>query len=333
MRKLMWAWTLVILSAMVGLGNGAGAEKSATPTKEEVSTSVSKPSFKDAYRGVKNSVVTIKVVKQSGEVVGTGVIVDERGYIVTNRHVVNEATKVTVKFLDKTEYTAKINMMDAAHDLAVLKISGDKAFKAVRFGPTSNLEVGDDIFVVGAPYGFNDTMNKGMVSNLGRSITMPDGVEIGNLIQHDAPIDPGNSGGPVFNLAGELIGINVALHQKSRAISFALNGEDVQKVLTKQLSAVKLSGLNHGLTTKVELAETEGQKVYILDVEERSLAAEAGLKYGDQLVKVGSYDVCNKFDVERAFWDASGTVTVTVIRKGETVTVKMDCSTQSARNR
>jgi S1-C subfamily serine protease len=146
---------------------------------------------RDAVRKTRDSVVTVKVVKKSSnDVVGTGVVIDERGYIITNRHVVKGATKLTVQFFDKTEYTAKIDMMDASHDLAVLKISSEKKLKALRLGPTRDLEVGESIIAIGAPYGFNDTVFTGIISNLGRSLTLPDGTEVGNLIQHSAPIDP-----------------------------------------------------------------------------------------------------------------------------------------------
>jgi serine protease Do len=294
MRKLMWALTLTILSVTVGNSYGADTEKSATPTKE-VTTSHRNTPVTAVVDKTRDSIVSIKVIKNGKEVIGTGVVIDERGYIVTNRHVVNGADKIAVKMWDKTtEYVAKIEVSDASYDVAVIKINSEKKFKALRLGPSSDIKDGEPVIAIGSPYGFANTITKGEAAGGSTEITMPDGTVLKKLIQHSAQIDPGNSGGPLFNYDGELIGINVALHDKARCIGFALNADEVQKVLTKHMSAMKLTGLNHGLTCKVEVKEAvaERQKVFILDVEEQTPAAEAGLKYGDQLVKVGSYNVC-----------------------------------------
>lgn len=319
MHKFMVACTLAVLSGVVVLGSGAGAEKSAP--SQEVRLPRETPVSR-AVRKVRDSVVSVKVVKRSGgasrDVVGTGVIVDERGYIVTNRHVVYGADTIRVRQWDGTELAGEIQMHDPNYDLAVLRVRAEGPLQALPLGPAAGVEEGQDVIAIGSPYGFERTVSKGIVSNVGREITMPDGTRLTKLIQHDAPIDPGNSGGPLLDINGDLIGINVALHDKARGIAFALNADQVQQVLSKHLSALRLSGLAHGLVCKEDAADVDAPQVVVEGVEERTPAAQAGLQEGDHLVAVGRQTVRNRFDVERAFWAArSGEAfAVTLVRQG-----------------
>ncbi len=288
-----------------------------------------------AVKKVMPSVVSIKTEKNNSwgkkDGIGTGIIFDERGYVVTNRHVVNGAVRVVVALQDKSEVNVQVVLQDAHNDLAILKLPGDRTYRALSFGPGTDVELGETVIAIGHPYGYTNTVTTGIISSLGREITMPGGETLTNLIQHSACINPGNSGGPLVNINGELIGINVALRKGAQAIAFALNADSVQKVLSRHLSAVKLSRVRHGLVVTENVLKPEGkdrQQVVIEKVASESPASEAGLKSGDVIVKLGGRNVTNRFDVERAFWayKAGDKVEATVIRAGHERSLAMTLS-------
>jgi serine protease Do len=276
----------------------------------------------EAVQKTRQGIVSLKV-KRTGshkDVVGTGVIVDERGVIVTNRHVVVSAEHVTVRLSDGAELLGEVVVEDGSHDLAVVRIKAGKRLQALPLGPASDLMVGETVIAVGHPFGYTNTVSTGIVSALGREITMPSGETIGNLIQTNASINPGNSGGPLLNINGEVIGINVALRDGAQGIAFALNADTVQQVLSKHLSALKMSGIQHGLACKEKVAEEGAARQHVV-VEE----AATGLKSGDEIVRVGDRSVANRFDVERALWDykPDDTVQVVVRRAGKEKAVEL----------
>jgi serine protease Do len=282
-----------------------------------------------AYKKTKDAIVTVRVTRSSewgskrGGIVGTGVIVDRRGYVITNHHVVCEASKITVTLSDKTTVEARVHTEVPKNDLAILRLVTDKDLKELSFGPGTDLMVGEMVIAIGNPFGYTETVSTGIISALGREITMPSGETLTNLIQTNASINPGNSGGPLLNVNGELIGINVALRHDAQGIAFALNAETVKEVLRKHLSAVKLSKIGHGLTVS-EKVDSEGpvrQKVVVDDVSN----TRASVKKGDVLVKVGRLPVKNRFDVERALWGykAGDKVEAAVLRGGKPTTVSL----------
>lgn len=291
-----------------------------------------------AIRKVKPSIISIKVERQGNwgkkEGIGTGVIFDERGYAVTNRHVVGGASRVQVALADKTEVNAQLVVEDVNNDLAILKLPAGKKYQALGFGPGSDLMEGETVIAIGHPYGYTNTVSTGIISALGREIVMPGDVRLVNLIQHSACINPGNSGGPLVNINGELIGINVALREGAQAIGFALNSDTVKQVLARHMSAAKISKVNHGLTCN-ELVQARGQnrqKVVVEKVAGNSAAAEAGLKSGDVIVKLGDRAISNRLDVERAFWDVKpgDKIEATVVRAGQATQVAMTLNPESA---
>jgi serine protease Do len=265
--------------------------------------------FVEAVQKTRPSIVTVKVDKRGNwgtkAVIGTGVIVDERGYVITNSHVVSNSERVAVVLHDKTEVEAQVLTDDVNHDLAILRVKTDKKLKALPFGPSSDLLVGETVFAVGHPYGYTNTVSTGIISQLDREIQMPSGATLKELIQTNTSINPGNSGGPLLNINGELIGINVALREGAQGIAFALNADQVEKVLAEHLSAAKVSKVRHGLAVKEKVVAEEGpnrQQVVVDAVGDKTPAALAGLKSGDVLVKIGTLGIANRFDVERAFW-------------------------------
>src|SRR5438034_6050133 len=326
MRHLLYG----ALVAVVRAGNASEAE---TETRVRRETPIVK-----AVRKTRPSIVCIKSEKKGTwgkkETAGTGVIVDERGYVVTNCHVVANAERVAVHMYDGTEVPATIFIKDTAHDLAILHIRSEKKLQWLELGPATDLMVGETVIAVGHPYGYTNSVTTGIISALDREITMPTGDTLTGIIQINAGINPGNSGGPLLNINGELIGINVAMREGAQGIAFALNADMVQQVLSRHLSALKMSGLSHGLRCRELVAEEgqERQQVLVNDVVDRSPAAEAGVKRGDAILQVAGRAVANRFDVERALWDmhAGQKVLLTVLRDGEKMKVPMVLSRDSA---
>jgi serine protease Do len=310
-RALGVALTLAVFS-------GAGTEKSLAqhPRRTPIVEAVQK---------TRAAIVTVKVEKGGSwgrrEIVGTGVVVDSRGYVVTNRHVVSGADRITVHTADGDEYTAKVHTEDALHDLAILTLPGVRRLPELAFAPSSDLMVGETVIAVGHPFGYTNTVSTGIVSAVGREVTMPSGETLTNLIQTDASINPGNSGGPLLNINGELVGINVALREGAQGIAFALPAEAVQRVLAKHLSAGKVARVAHGLSCYERVSE-EGavrQQVVVDRVAENSPAERAGLQHGDTIVRIGERPVGNRFDLERALWGlhAGDTVEARLLRDGQ----------------
>ncbi|MGH7166197.1 MAG: S1C family serine protease, partial [Nitrospiraceae bacterium] len=165
---------------------------------------------------------------------GSGVIIDQDGHIVTNNHVVGEATEVEVRLSDKTRVTAQVLGKDPDTDLAVLKISGDRRFPSVTFGDSGAVRVGQWVLAVGNPFGLDRTVTLGVVSGIGRENMNLSRYE--NYIQTDASINPGNSGGPLFNLRGEVIGINTAIINFAQGIGFAIPSNMAKQVIQQLLA-------------------------------------------------------------------------------------------------
>ena len=164
--------------------------------------------------------------------VGTGVIVDERGFVVTNRHVVGTARSVNVRLADGTELDGRGRCWPRPPTTwPSSSVDAGQKLPALPLAPVSDLMVGETVIAIGHPFGYTNTVSTGIISALGREITMPTGDVLTGLIQTDASINPGNSGGPLLNINGELIGINVALRDGAQGIAFAINAGTVKQVL------------------------------------------------------------------------------------------------------
>lgn len=239
---------------------------------------------------------------QSG--LGSGVIISEDGYIVTNNHVVDGADKLEVLLNDNSTYDAKVIGTDEATDLALIKIDADK-LTPIAFGDSEALKIGEWVLAVGNPFGFNSTVTAGIVSAKARSINQNSrggkmGIE--SFIQTDAVLNPGNSGGALVNLKGELIGINAAIYSNTGSYagySFAIPTTIVKKVMTdlKQYGTVQRAML--GCTISELDAKTAKEKnitatksgILVRGVAERSTAMELGLKEDDVIVALNGVEV------------------------------------------
>jgi serine protease Do len=284
----------------------------------------------EAVQKTRAGIVTIKVEKKSNwgrieKSVGTGVIVDAHGYVVSNRHVITGSASISVSLEDGTELTARLVAEDVPSDLAILRVQSTKRLHALALGPGSDLLVGETVIAVGQPFGYAHTVSSGIISAVGRKIALPTGEVLSDLIQTDASINPGNSGGPLLNINGELIGINVALREGAQGIAFAINVDTLKQVLSRHLSAVKVAGINHGLICSESVAPEgqQRQRVVVDALAQQTPAASSGLQRGDQILCVAEQPVANRFDVERALWDhkPGEQITLTVLRQGKQLTV------------
>lgn len=222
---------------------------------------------------------------------GSGVIVDKKGYIVTNNHVVGDAVEVEVRFSDKSHLKGKVVGRDPDTDLAIVKVVAPKDLPAVPLGDSSKMKVGQWVMAVGNPFGLDRTVTIGVISGLGRENVNLSRYE--DFIQTDASINPGNSGGPLFNLKGEVIGINTAIINFAQGIGFAIPSNIVQQVMPQLIEQGKVTrgwlgvGIQH-LTAELagKFGVDENTGVLVNEVFEGDPAARAGIQPGDIIIKV-----------------------------------------------
>lgn len=222
---------------------------------------------------------------------GSGVIISSDGLILTNNHVIGDASDVEVRLSDKTKYTARVIGKDPDTDLAVIKIDTDHSLPAAKFGDSAKVRVGQWVLAVGNPFGLERTVTLGVVSGIGRENMNLSRYE--NFIQTDASINPGNSGGPLFNMYGEVIGINTAIINFAQGIGFAIPSNMAHHVLQQLVTRGKVvrGWLGVGIQpVTAELAAKfgvrEGEGVLVNEVFDRDPAAMAGIKPGDIITKV-----------------------------------------------
>lgn len=162
---------------------------------------------------------------------GTGVIIDKRGLIATNHHVVGNLREVTVRFHDGTKMKGQVVLDRPNYDLAFVRVYVDKELPAVAPKSDGDIMLGETVIAIGHPYGYTNTVSSGIVSSLGREIELPTGDTLKNLIQTNAAINPGNSGGPLLNIDGELIGINTAMREGAQGIAFSIHSITIIRVM------------------------------------------------------------------------------------------------------
>ena len=229
---------------------------------------------------------------------GSGFIVSADGLIITNAHVVQNASDVTVKLADRREFSAKVLGIDPVTDVAVLRITAS-GLPTVRLGNPEQLEVGDPVLAIGAPYGLEQTATQGMVSAKGR--TLPGDSAVVPFIQTDAAVNPGNSGGPLFDGQGFVVGINSQIYSQSggfQGLSFAIPIDVALKVKDQIVATGRASHARLGVAAQdlnQTLAESFGLKssdgALVSSVMPGSAAATAGLKAGDVILAVGSRNI------------------------------------------
>jgi serine protease Do len=233
---------------------------------------------------------------------GTGVIIDERGYIVTNHHVVDGVREILVTLADGERYVAKMVARDTETDLAIIKIDATKKLPTIPLGTSSDLMAGETVIAVGNAYGYEHTVTRGIVSALHRAVQVSDAQFYDDLIQTDASINPGNSGGPLLNIDGDMIGINVAVRAGAQGIGFAIPVDKVAAVASGLLAANNLNRAWIGMIHSGKV-DASRQGMAIGTVEARSPASLAGLASGDIITSVDGAPIQRPLDFHRAMLD------------------------------
>jgi serine protease Do len=286
-----------------------------------------------AVESQKDSVVNIhgqKLVPSEGEGagevrrvngMGTGVVIDPRGYVVTNYHVVEGVKRIEVTLASGRTVAAALVSHDPRTDLAIIKIDAGAPLPVARIGTSSDLMIGETVLALGNAYGYEHTVTRGIISALHRDVEVSRTQRYDDLIQTDASINPGNSGGPLLNIDGEVIGINVAVRAGAQGIGFAIPIDRVLDIVSQLLSVERIGQTWHGI-----VAKSDGRRCAVVEVVHRRSPAESGgVRAGDRITQVGDLPVTHQLDIERALLGRKPgeRVPVTVVRAGAEERIEM----------
>ncbi len=334
--------TAVLAVAVLGIGYGMStaaksSQQPAMPVSNSHETIMVPANFSDLAEKVRPGVVNIQVVKkvqnvgfafpgfqgspfgenspfgrffegnppmdQKQEGVGSGFVISQEGFILTNNHVVEDAEQIKVKLANGKEYDAKVVGRDPKTDLALVKIDGVKDLHALPLGNSEDLKVGSWVVAVGSPFGLEQTVTQGIVSGKGRVIGSG---PYDDFIQTDASINPGNSGGPLINMKGEVIGINTAINPSGQGIGFAIP-IDMAKTIIPQLEqkgsvtrgwlGIGIQQMTPALEKSFGLKDKEG--VLVADVFKGGPAEKAGIERGDVITQFDGKEVAESKDLSR----------------------------------
>ncbi len=224
---------------------------------------------------------------------GSGVIIDgQRGFVLTNAHVIEETGTITVTLKDEREFNAQVVGADPESDLAVLRILSDSTLPAIKMGNSNDLMIGETVIAIGNPFGFSNTVTTGVISAVKRSIKTDNRV-FHDFIQTDASINPGNSGGPLLNINGELIGINTAIYANAQGIGFAIPINKARRIISDLIqygevipawTGIIVQNLTARLANYLNIKETNG--VVVMEIEDQSPASQSGIKEGDIILSL-----------------------------------------------
>jgi S1-C subfamily serine protease len=352
-------------AVLLGAGGGVAAYSVAAPTAtttvvRQVTVTDSQPasssglSVSAIYDRVHRGVVTVKVTTPQGEALGSGFVIDGQGHIVTNDHVVDGATSISVEFADGASYDAQLVGADPSTDVAVIKVSAPSSeLTPLQLGDSSTVQVGDQVVAIGSPLGLDETVTSGIVSALNRTITSPNQFAINGAIQTDAAINHGNSGGPLLNQSGQVIGINSQIESDSGGndgIGFAVPSNTVKSVASQliQTGVVEHAYLGVAVTTvDDQTASALGipAGVEVTQVRNGTPAANAGLEAatsgqvvngqqfpvgGDVITAVDGQKISSSEELQSVIGakKPGDSVTVTYTRDGSEHTVSVTLGTR-----
>jgi putative serine protease PepD len=342
-KQLATMLLALLLAAGVGAAVGAGValqtEDDPTPASESSSASVPGESVAETtsstaalYKRVKDSVVEIHASQsgsdafgneRQGEATGSGFVIDEQGRIVTNQHVVSGSESVTVEFTDGSEVNAEVVGTDPSTDIAVLDVNRPAArLTPLSFASEGTLEVGDPVVAIGSPLGLQGTLTTGVISALGREIQSPNGFTIENAVQTDAALNRGNSGGPVLDTEGRVVGVAAQIASETGSntgIGYAIPGDTAKRVAADLIQDGNVEHAYLGVSLPNDGAAE------ITEVVDGAPAARAGLRAGDEVTAVDGKAIESGDELREAI-DAKrpgDKLTLTITRNGDERTVEV----------
>jgi putative serine protease PepD len=331
-------------AAIVSLADDGSSAKTTTITTSNVGSNVSNTdlSVGQVAKSATKSVVEVDATTSGGgstfpfgndgsqSAEGTGFVYDTKGDIVTNQHVVSGASTVKVKFSDGSTYTATVVGSDSSTDIAVLHVNAPSSkLNPLVIADSSKVAVGDGVVAIGNPFGLDGTVTSGIVSAVGREISSPNDTPIEGAIQTDAAINHGNSGGPLLNLHGEVIGITSQIQSDgggNEGVGFAVPSNMVKSIAEQLVSNGKAQ---HALLGVTPTDAANG--VRVATVKNGSAADDAGLKAGDVITAVGSTQITDSAQI-RAIIAAHAPgdgLTLTIRRDGSSKTVHVTLGSRS----
>jgi putative serine protease PepD len=329
----------LLIAAGLGAGGGAALYAGVAPERtqtviREVPTDSASPiaartgsSVNQVYKAARKAVVVIKV----GNGQGSGFVYDTNGHIVTNDHVVDAGGSITVTFWNGKTYDARVVGTDPSTDLAVIKVNAPASMLSpLSLGDSDSLQVGDEVVAIGSPLGLPETVTSGIVSALHRQMTAPNNFTINDSIQTDAAINHGNSGGPLLDMSGKVVGVNAQIASDSGGndgIGFAIPSNTVKTIATQLIGS---GSVQHAyLGVGVEAADNG---VAVSEVKPGTPAAEADLQVGDVITAVGGVKVTDSASLQKAV-DArkpGNSVTLTYVRNGKTASAQVTLAQRPA---
>lgn len=343
--------TFVVSQGLIAIPQGSSLEsvgsKASGPGTAIVKGAQS-PDWRGVARQVSGSVISIQTRLAKGMGKGSGVIIDSKGYAVTNNHVIADAKQIQVTLSNGQIYSATLVGADKTTDLAVLKLDNPpKNLKTAQFANSDLLAVGEAVMAIGNPLGYDDTATTGIVSALNRPVSVMDDQSrseiVTNAVQIDAAINPGNSGGPTFNAAGQIIGINSSIAATSTqggtagsiGIGFAIPANLVKRVVSEIIKNGSVKHVALGIMIKSVAVESNGITrggAQIVSVNQGTPAAKAGLKAGDTIVAFDDKPVANNYALlgyvrATAF---NNKATLTVVRGGNTLKLTVTFNQEEA---
>src|SRR5215213_1646370 len=249
----------------------------------------------DIYKNSQSAVVEI----QAGNATGTGFVIDEQGHLVTNNHVVGDSPTVSIRFADESEEQGRVIGTDPSTDIALVQVDlTGHDVKPVQLGSSAGVEVGDSVYAIGNPFGLERTFTAGIVSAVNRDITAPNNFTINDVIQTDAPVNPGNSGGPLLDAAGNVVGVVSQIQSENGGnigIGYAVPSDTVRKVV----DTLKTGGQVEHAYLGVKLQQTD-DGIRLSDVNNGDPGQKAGLESGDVVLEVDGTTVESASDIQRA---------------------------------
>jgi serine protease Do len=264
-----------------------------------------------------------QVAPQRVNGMGTGIVLDPRGYLITNYHVIDDVQALRARTVDGKQYAARVLAADKKADLALVKIDAPGPLPTVPLGTAQDLLDAEQVLAIGNAFGYEHTVSVGYVAYKSRDVTLNKEISYSGLIQTTTPINPGNSGGPLFNKKGELVGVNVAIRAGAQNIAFAIPVDTMIDRAADMLSVKRREGKRHGLVVKDHVArdaeESKARRwVTVASVEPDSPADKAGVRPGDTLERINNINITSSIDVERGFLEAGAEkIAVKLVRAGQ----------------